>query len=237
MFIANYGLKSLVQKAAMVARLPLDYSHDHPYTGLKERALTRRSTSSRRRCREQLAFDTPRELMHYALSRVTLDGIVCRVRRQRRRHDHLHRQAQAERTIHGFDSFEGLPEDWSGNAMDSRLLQSQRQAAEGAEQRAAASRLVHRQPAEVRGANTGPAGVPARRLRSLFVDGRHLRAPRRPHRAGHRHRVRRILQLSGLAGARAQGVRGISSFQRYQRSSPSDTQSSRSPLLRFDRLN
>lgn len=117
MFIANYGLKSLVQKAAMVARLPLTYSQDHPYTGLKERARRETLDFITETMPDALAFDTPRELMRHALSRVTVDGLwaefgvneggtITYIAKQKPGH-----------VIHGFDSFEGLPEDWSGNAM------------------------------------------------------------------------------------------------------------------------
>ena len=40
MFIANYGFKHLVQKAAMVAKIPMGYANSHPYNGLLERAHT-----------------------------------------------------------------------------------------------------------------------------------------------------------------------------------------------------
>ena len=117
MFIANYGLKSIVQKAAMVARLPIAYSQDHPYTGLKDRARRETLDFITDVMPDALAFDTPRELMRHALSRVTIDGLyaefgvnnggtITYIARQKPKH-----------TIHGFDSFEGLPEDWSGNAM------------------------------------------------------------------------------------------------------------------------
>ncbi|MGB4867259.1 MAG: TylF/MycF/NovP-related O-methyltransferase [Hyphomicrobium sp.] len=117
MFVANYGLKSLVQKAAMVARLPLAYSQDHPYTGLKERAHKDTLDFITTTMPESLAFDTPRELMHFALSRVTVDGFFAEFGvNEGGTISYIAKQTPG-RTIHGFDSFEGLPEDWSGNAM------------------------------------------------------------------------------------------------------------------------
>ena len=74
MFVANYGLKSLVQKAAMVARLPIAYSAEHPYTGLKQRAHAETLDFITSEMPEALAFDTPRELMGYALSLAKIDG-------------------------------------------------------------------------------------------------------------------------------------------------------------------
>lgn len=117
MFIANYGLKSIVQKAAMVARLPIAYSHDHPYTGLKERAHRETLDFIVDSMPEALAFDTPRELMHHALSRVTIDGLYAEFGVNSGGTISYIARQKPDCTIHGFDSFEGLPEDWSGNAM------------------------------------------------------------------------------------------------------------------------
>ncbi len=117
MFIANYGLKSLVQKAAMVARLPIAYSADHPYTGLKERAHRETLDFIIEQMPDSLAFDTPRELMHHALSRVTVDGLYAEFGVNEGGTISYIAKQKPGRTIHGFDSFEGLPEDWSGNAM------------------------------------------------------------------------------------------------------------------------
>ena len=142
MFIANYGLKSIVQKAAMVARLPIAYSQDHPYTGLKDRARRETLDFITDVMPDALAFDTPRELMRHALSRVTIDGLyaefgvnnggtITYIARQKPKH-----------TIHGFDSFEGLPEVLVGQRNGGRLFQPQRAPAESSCQRYAASGLV-----------------------------------------------------------------------------------------------
>jgi Methyltransferase domain len=117
MFIANYGLKSIVQKAAMVARLPIAYSQDHPYTGLKERAHRETLDFITETMPDALAFDTPRELMHHALSLVRVDGLYAEFGvNNGGTITYIAKQKPAQ-MIHGFDSFEGLPEDWSGNAM------------------------------------------------------------------------------------------------------------------------
>jgi hypothetical protein len=117
MFIANYGLKSLVQKAAMVARLPIAYSQDHPYTGLKARAHRDTLDFITGAMPDALAFDTPRELMHHALSRVSIDGLYAEFGVNEGGTITYIAKQKPGKTIHGFDSFEGLPEDWSGNAM------------------------------------------------------------------------------------------------------------------------
>ncbi|HML27441.1 MAG TPA: class I SAM-dependent methyltransferase [Hyphomicrobium sp.] len=117
MFIANYGLKSFVQKAAMVARLPIAYSQDHPYTGLKERARRETLDFITEVMPEALAFDTPRELMRHALSLAMVEGLYAEFGVNNGGTITYIAKQKPSKTIHGFDSFEGLPEDWSGNAM------------------------------------------------------------------------------------------------------------------------
>lgn len=118
MFIANYGLKHMVQKAAMTARLPLGYAQAHPYSGLQARAHQETLDFILSDMPEALAFDTPRELMKHALSQVTLDGLVCEFGvNSGGTISYIAKQLPPKTAIHGFDSFEGLPEDWSGNQM------------------------------------------------------------------------------------------------------------------------
>lgn len=117
MFIANYGLKHWVQKAAMVARLPLGYAQSHPYTGLQDRAHRETLDFILQEMPDALAFDTPRDLMAHALSLVTLDGLVCEFGVNEGGTVSFIAKTLKDRPVHGFDSFEGLPEDWAGNKM------------------------------------------------------------------------------------------------------------------------
>ena len=117
MFIANYKLKSFVQKAAMAARLPLGYAQSHPYTGLQERARTATLDFISERMPDAIAFDTPRELMRYALSLSKVDGFVAEFGVNEGGTITYIAKQMPDKPVHGFDSFEGLPEDWSGNKM------------------------------------------------------------------------------------------------------------------------
>lgn len=117
MFIANYGLKHFVQKAAMTARLPLGYAQAHPYTGLQERAHRETLDFLLAEMPDAIAFDTPRELMKHALSRITIEGLVCEFGVNEGGTVSYIAKTLRNRSVHGFDSFEGLPEDWSGNKM------------------------------------------------------------------------------------------------------------------------
>jgi len=117
MFIANYPLKSFVQKAVMFLQLPLDYSTFHPYRALQQRALNETLDFITAEMPAALAFDTPRELMDYAMNQVTLDGIVAEFGVNEGGSITYIAKRMAKQIIHGFDSFEGLPEGWSGNTM------------------------------------------------------------------------------------------------------------------------
>ena len=117
MFVANYALKSFVQKAAMVARLPIAYSHEHPYSGLKRRAHEQTLDFIASDMPEALAFDIPRELMSYALSRVAIEGLYAEFGVNQGGTINYIAKKKPDSMIHGFDSFEGLPEDWAGNSM------------------------------------------------------------------------------------------------------------------------
>jgi hypothetical protein len=116
MFVANYTLKSFVQKAAMVARLPIAYSHEHPYSGLKRRAHEQTLDFIVSDMPEALAFDIPRELLSYALSRATLEGLYAEFGVNQGGTINYIAKKKPDHMIHGFDSFEGLPEDWAGNS-------------------------------------------------------------------------------------------------------------------------
>ena len=63
MFVANYPLKSLVQKAVMALHLPLRYGKLHPYHALQTRALNETLDFILSDMPEAVSFDTPKELM------------------------------------------------------------------------------------------------------------------------------------------------------------------------------
>ena len=117
MFIANYGLKHFVQKAAMTASIPLGYAAQHPYNGLLERAHNETLDFILANMPDAIAFDTPRDLMRHALSLVTVDGLFAEFGVNEGGTVSFIARQKPDANVHGFDSFEGLPEDWSGNKM------------------------------------------------------------------------------------------------------------------------
>ncbi|NOU05276.1 MAG: class I SAM-dependent methyltransferase [Hyphomicrobiaceae bacterium] len=117
MFIANYPLKSFVQKLMMFRALPRDYVTFHPYRGLQARALEETMDFITAEMPKAVAFDTPKELMEQALKLTPKTGIVAEFGVNEGGSIAFIAKTLGKRVIDGFDSFEGLPEDWSGNQM------------------------------------------------------------------------------------------------------------------------
>jgi Methyltransferase domain len=117
MFIANYPLKSFVQKSLMMLGLPLNYGALHPYRALQQRALKETMDFIVAEMPEAVAFDTPRELMAFGIKSVTIDGSVAEFGVNQGGTINYIAKAMSKHRVHGFDSFEGLPESWAGNMM------------------------------------------------------------------------------------------------------------------------
>ena len=118
MFVANYPLKSFIQKAVMALHLPLDYGTFHPYRALQQRALADTMDFIVKNMPSALAFDTPKDLMEYAVKGIMAEGVVAEFGvNEGGSINHLAKLLRG-RTIDGFDSFKGLPENWSGNQME-----------------------------------------------------------------------------------------------------------------------
>jgi hypothetical protein len=117
MFLANYGLKGFVQKLVMAAHRPLAYPLVHPYNGLLLRAHQETLDFIQSQMADAISFDTPRELVCHALSMVVIDGIYAEFGVNKGGTIKFIARHAPGQTIHGFDSFKGLPENWSGNAM------------------------------------------------------------------------------------------------------------------------
>jgi Methyltransferase domain len=116
-FIANFALKSAAQKATVFLRRIADYSLRHPYRALEEDALAETVAFIKEEMPDALAFDTPRDLLSFALRRAAADGIVIECGVNEGGTIRFIAKKMPNRVVHGFDSFEGLPEDWSGNNM------------------------------------------------------------------------------------------------------------------------
>lgn len=117
MFIANFSLKSAVQKAFMFARIPVDYALFHPYRAMQVKALEDTVAFIEERMPGAVSFDTPKELLAHGLTLAPTKGLILEFGVNEGGTVNFIASKLDGRMVHGFDSFEGLPEDWSGNNM------------------------------------------------------------------------------------------------------------------------
>ncbi|MBV9636169.1 MAG: class I SAM-dependent methyltransferase [Methylobacteriaceae bacterium] len=117
MFIANFPLKSVIQKAVVFVRRTADYAHAHPYREMERRALCDTVEFIEHEAPDALAFDTPKELLRHAMRLAPEQGIVAEFGVNEGGTIRFIARTLRGRPVHGFDSFQGLPENWSGNNM------------------------------------------------------------------------------------------------------------------------
>ena len=83
------------------------------------------------------------EVLTFASKRGHPRRVVPRVRGALGRHDQPHRATLPRQTVHGFDSFEGLPAPWSGYTLDAGAFSGEG-TPDGRRQRRTARRMVRR---------------------------------------------------------------------------------------------
>jgi hypothetical protein len=114
MLITNFRLKYVLYKIVCGAYQLADTGRIHPVRERALRALNRSVDYIESAMPDALGLDSQRELIDYSIKAVAVDGHYLEfgvftggtIRYIARR--------IGRRTIHGFDSFEGLPEAWSG---------------------------------------------------------------------------------------------------------------------------
>jgi hypothetical protein len=114
MLITNFRLKYLLYKIVCGAYQLVDTGRIHPVRERALRALQRSVDYIESAMPGALGLENQRELIDFSLRAVAIDGHYLEFGvftggtiRYMARH-------VGNRTIHGFDSFEGLPEPWSG---------------------------------------------------------------------------------------------------------------------------
>ena len=122
MLITNFKLKYLLYRAVCGWYQLLDVGRVHPVRERSLRALQRTVDYIEMEMRDALGLENQRDLIKHALSNVEVDGHYLEfgvftggtIRFMARR--------VGGRTIHGFDSFEGLPDQWSGFSLPGKAF-------------------------------------------------------------------------------------------------------------------
>jgi len=122
MLVTNFRLKYVLYRIVLAGYQLLDTGRLHPVRERARRALANSVDYIDRNMAAALGFDTQRDLLDYSLSQVSVSGHYLEfgvfsggtIRYIARRKPSL--------TVHGFDSFEGLPEAWSGFNLGGRAF-------------------------------------------------------------------------------------------------------------------
>lgn len=116
MFIASFRLKTSVQKILCSLREIVDYPLMHPGRELALLALRESTEYAKEHMTDALPVETARQALDLAVKKVEVKGHfmefgVYKGGTLR----YIARQLPPGAVIHGFDSFEGLKTDWTGN--------------------------------------------------------------------------------------------------------------------------
>jgi hypothetical protein len=117
MFIANFSLKTSIQKFLFTVRDFHDFPTLHPAHEMKVLALKESVEYAQKNMRRAVGVESSREVLTMGLEQVSVDGHYLEfgvfkggtIR-------FIAGQVGSQQTVHGFDSFEGLSEAWSGDS-------------------------------------------------------------------------------------------------------------------------
>lgn len=119
MLVTNFRLKYALYKIVLAGFQLFDTGRLHPARERAIRALNRSVDYVETRMADAIGFDTQKEVLNYALSETKVPGHylefgVFTGGTIRYMAKELQKAGKRDVIIHGFDSFEGLPEAWSG---------------------------------------------------------------------------------------------------------------------------
>ena len=114
MLVTNFKLKYVLYKIVCGFYQLFDVGRIHPMRERSMRALQRTVDYIERAMPDALGFDSQRELIDFALTETKIEGHYLEFGVYRGGTIRFIASRLPKRVIHGFDSFEGLPEDWGG---------------------------------------------------------------------------------------------------------------------------
>jgi len=115
MIFRNYSFRNAFKERMCQIHDALDYSRHHPYTAVQKQAYDSTAKFVMETCPKAIACRSPKNLMSLALSRTTIEGEILEFGVWKGASIKYIAKNFPNKTIHGFDSFEGLPESWVHN--------------------------------------------------------------------------------------------------------------------------
>lgn len=114
MLVTNFRLKYILYKMVLAGYQLFDTGRLHPIRERSVRALNASVDYLEQHMPDALGFETQRELLAYSLSEVSVPGHYLEFGVYTGGTIRYIARLKRDQTIHGFDSFEGLPEQWAG---------------------------------------------------------------------------------------------------------------------------
>ncbi len=117
MFIASFGLKTSLQKWMFTLQDFWDFPRLHPAREMKKLALQESVQYAQKHMRMAVGMESSREVLASALRCVTVPGYYLEFGVYRGGTiGFIAEQVGSSQPVHGFDSFRGLEEAWSGDS-------------------------------------------------------------------------------------------------------------------------
>jgi hypothetical protein len=117
MFIASFNLKTSIQKWLFTLQDFWDFPRLHPAREMKKLALQESVEYAQSYMRTAVGMESSREVLRSALHQVTVRGLYLEFGVYKGGTiGFIANQVGASQIVHGFDSFRGLQEAWSGDS-------------------------------------------------------------------------------------------------------------------------
>jgi hypothetical protein len=111
----NFRIRNFVKEKIVQIYATFEYGFNHPYSILNKIARDSTVDFILKNCPRAVACRSPKQLLDIAFSEVTIDGLFLEFGVFKGESLNYIAKKNSNRQVHGFDSFEGLPEAWAHN--------------------------------------------------------------------------------------------------------------------------
>jgi hypothetical protein len=118
MFVANFRIKTAVQRWLMAGWDFLEYPRFHPAHALREEALRETVCYIKDHMVDAMGVESAREVLLAGLRQIEVEGAYLEFGVFRGGTIRFIADRVRPKLIHGFDSFEGLPSSWTGDSFN-----------------------------------------------------------------------------------------------------------------------